>query len=1253
MTRPLKPPPDQPQRELALDPTRSILVQAPAGSGKTDLLTRRFLRLLAEVDDPGQIVAITFTKAAAAEMRHRILGELEKADAELTPTAAHGVSAPPPDDFSMAALAQRALAHSRVRGWNLLDLPSQLRITTIDAFCRELALQQPLLSGLGGGLEISNPATALYRRAARKSLEAIGAQRDTNANSRSNSLAAAIEDLLLWRDNNWQELEDLLVEMLQVRDRWMHDFLVDPNPEWNDLRNRLERPFANAVHIALEHLMNLLDCVPGCRDEALSLARFACEEPGAKSPRDLAELAELPSSLEAGFESVHEDYLKLMDFLQTDKGAWRKESGLNVNFGFPATPRGRAGKARFGAFIQRLNSVVDLEAALYSLRDLPPPRYSEDDWRIVRACFMLLRRAAAELKVVFAEAAMVDYTEVAQIAQNVLNGADGLPSDPAIAVADGVRHLLVDEFQDTSRRQHQLLASLIAAWPEPTGRTCYFVGDPMQSIYFFRDADAELFPRVRHLGLELPNGEALAFQPVSLTANFRTVPALVAQLNDAFAKVFGPDSPVPFESAQPQLEPSQSADPALSLHLRFIPCRPRGKTADPLVATTRLEAHETQIDEIVQLIASYSNRIAEARSAREVEQDRKFRVAVLARAKKSLAPIAQALHDVGIPFRAVELENLSDRPEILDALALARALLNPQDRVAWLGVLRAPWCGLSLADLATLAEESAPAEPDDPRPDRKARPIPDLLAERIPLLSSDARPAAERVLHAITSAPTLRAAQPSAALGTWLQQVWLMLGGDATVDPTARANVDLLFGRLDQLPQKDADLIGPALDAALGNLTTLPDPDADPECGVQLMTIHKAKGLEFEVVIVPELQDGAGHNRSKMLSWLERGLSPDMAAGSAGEITEFLVAPIQTKGAERGQAQSWVESVRSTRETEESTRILYVAATRARNELHLFARPEYKTEKDGSLTLAEPSNSLLATAWPALEYEVRQQFDAWKQGQASAPSSIELLSAALSSAPEPLELRSLAAAAETNIIQMPPPPKPTRLRRLPADFSFRDQSQLEVERLLTVESAPPDAPLYARHEGGLASRALGTAVHALLQQLARLRADSDWTSARTALQQFAPRIQAAIRSAGVDPAHAGSLAAEAMGLVLNASHDPNAAWILSPHLGAASEIRWTGVLDSSIHSVQIDRLFQAGPAPQSEGESVWWIIDYKTAHTPAAQPNAVPDMTTLRSFYARQLEIYARVLRNLHGANAPIRAGLYYPRMAALDWWEV
>jgi hypothetical protein len=174
---------------------------------------------------------------------------------------------------------------------------------------------------------------------------------------------------------------------------------------------------------------------------------------------------------------------------------------------------------------------------------------------------------------------------------------------------------------------------------------------------------------------------------------------------------------------------------------------------------------------------------------------------VLARAKKSLVPIAAALRESNakaaseeerIPFRAVELEQLAARPEVLDALALTRALLNPQDRVAWLGVLRAPWCGLSLEDLHTLTSADEPG--------LLARPVPDLLAERLPLLSHPGRGSAERVLSALASVPALRASQPTAAPGTWLEQVWLSLGGAACCDPAARANVDLLWACLDRLP---------------------------------------------------------------------------------------------------------------------------------------------------------------------------------------------------------------------------------------------------------------------------------------------------------------------------------------------------------------------------------------------------------------------------------------------------------------------
>jgi len=1232
------PPPDQLQRQRALDSARSILVQAPAGSGKTDLLTRRFLRLLAEVDEPGQVVAITFTNAAAAEMRHRILSELEKA-------AVHSGAPAPLDEFSMDALASRALKHSQALNWNLLHLPAQLRISTIDSFCRDLALQQPLLSGLGGNLTIAEQPDELYRRAARQTMEEIDQDDRT--------LSEAITELLNWRDNNWQEMEDLLVGMLKSRDRWMHDFVLEREQDWEALRERLERPFANALQQALAKLEQFLSQIPRTREEALELARFACSHSGGLLHQHLAELVEFPSgpflSVES-LEEAREAYLCLAALLLTGEGTFRKK--IDVRLGFPADCKSE--KKRLLDLIAALAAVPDLEAALAAVRTLPPLRYTEDEWKIVRACFTLLRRAAAQLRVTFAEAGRVDFIEVAQIAQSVLQGADGLPTDAAQGVSDGIRHLLVDEFQDTSRRQHQLLAGLIAAWPERTGRTCFAVGDPMQSIYFFREADAELFPRVKEIGLEIPNADPshpdpLLFDFVPLQANFRTTPALVNRLNEVFEQIFAADdgSGVSFTQALPAREDEAGLDPRFKLHLNFALQTAYNNSANSETILEREAAQASQLEEIADLIRNHLERIEQARASGE-----KYRIAVLARARKSLTPIAQALREKGIPFRAVELEKLKDRPEVLDALSLVRALLNPEDRVAWLGILRAPWCGLALDDLYRLTSD------DDP--ELLAQPVPELLAERLPLLSAEGRRAAQRVLDALATARVIQAALPSAKPGTWLEKIWLRLGGAACVDATARANVDLLWSCLDRLPGGEQDLLGPALDAALDKLTALPNPEAGSECGVQLMTIHKSKGLEFEVVIVPDLQAGISRGKHKLLSWLERGLAqPD----DSGEITEFLVAPLQTKGADGGAAKKWVDKVYRQRESQEDRRILYVVATRAREELHLFARPAYKIESNGQFSLAEPRTSLLFTAWPALEEEVQARFEEWKTSREKFAASEE-------------QVIETIAASESNLLVMPTPVKPTLLCRLPPDYqppppesagtpSFPrfpaervGDHEPQPSAISTNRSGAPglafetwESTHYSRHEGGKLSRAFGAAVHSLLEELARQRSTHEWEPARAALKRFEPRIAAQVRASGVDQAQATRIASQALESALNASKDPIGQWILSPHTGAASETSWAGVISGNLSTVRVDRVFRAGPTPQSEGKDCWWIVDYKTAHAHNADPSTV--LPELRQIFAPQLETYAAVLRNLHGTDAPIRAGLYYPRMLALDWWEL
>ncbi|MGC1461270.1 MAG: UvrD-helicase domain-containing protein [Terracidiphilus sp.] len=1213
-------PPDQPQREHALNPAKSILVQAPAGSGKTDLLARRFLRLLTEVEDPGQIVAITFTKAAAAEMRHRILSKLEDA-------ATYEGTAPNADPFSMESLAHRALLHSQALGWNLLDQPTQLRISTIDSFCRDLALQQPLLSGLGDGLGIYDRPDELYRRAARQALEQI--------DSADQTLRTAIESLLLWRDNNWSEMEDQLVEMLRSRDRWMHDFVLEREQDWGVLREKLERPFAKAIQESLTDLALLFDQVPGSRDQALSLARFACQQGASALFQPLAELPDFPSDFtnSTALEDAHSAYLCLAELLLTKDGSLRKQ--VTKNLGFPSDRKPE--KAQILGLIARLAAIPSLESALAAVRTLPPPRYTNEDWHIVRACFTVLRNAAAQLRVVFAEAGAVDYTEVAQIALNVLRGPDGLPTEAAFTVADNIHHILVDEFQDTSRRQHELLRRLIAAWPEREGRSCFVVGDPMQSIYFFRDADAELFPRVREAGLEIPNASPLLFGPVAITSNFRTAKPLVTELNEIFTHVFAKNdgSGVTFSPADPARNREAARSHPFKLHISFNPQLPHGKTTSSEEASENDAPRAAQIDEIVALIESYRERIEQCHREREFDKDKKFRIAVLGRTRNALAPIALALRAAGISFRSIDLEKLSARPEILDALALARALLNSLDRVAWLGVLRAPWCGLSLSDLHTLTSA------DDAG--LLARPIPELLAQRISLLSAEGRQAAERVIQVLSAAPSFRFSQPTTSLGTWLEQVWFHLGGAQCVDATARANLDLLWQNLDSLPNGEQDLLGPALDGALEKLTAQPDPETSSDCGVQLMTIHKSKGLEFEVVIVPELQAGSSRGKPKLLSWLERGLPPEDTAyegDGSPEVTEFLVAPLQSKGFDRGSTKQWVDRVYRDREKQETRRILYVAATRARDELHFFAQPACNRDKNGEWTLVEPKESLLATAWPALEAEIRQRFDEWKSFIAGPVA-------------EPVTIESLAASAETNLLVMPPPLKPTQLRRLPPNYR-PDTAPSVPEKTMGaagLDSETWNSELYTRHEGGLISRALGTAVHTYLENLAHLRTLNNWEESHTALQKIRPRIAAQIRAAGIDPTRSAAIAADAFGIALNAANDPTGNWILSPHPEGVSEARWTGVVSGALRTVQVDRLFRAGLTPLSTGDQTWWIIDYKTAHTDNLDPPTALPM--LRATFAPQLQAYAEVLRKLHGADAPIRAGLYYPRMLLFDWWDI
>jgi hypothetical protein len=403
-------------------------------------------------------------------------------------------------------------------------------------------------------------------------------------------------------------------------------------------------------------------------------------------------------------------------------------------------------------------------------------------------------------------------------------------------------------------------------------------------------------------------------------------------------------------------------------------------------------------------------------------------------------------------------------------------------------------------------------------------------------------------------------------------------------------------------------------------------------------------------VLVPDLEAVGKNSDRAMISWLERGLS---SGGEDGELTEFLIAPIQAKGLDASPAKKWVDGVKRRRETQEMRRLLYVAATRARQELHMFARPRYSVDKKGEYALASPGRSLLGTAWPSLQPEVEEEFSDWVAANFGGVAK-----------EEPEGLVALAASegsSYSNLLAMPPPVRPTLVRRLPAGYVAPEFSGLGGNAGADIAASAFTEPeaLYARTEGGLLSRIEGIAVHQFLERLSRAGGRND------DLAGAVPGVTSMIRGYGIAAGEAGRLLKRALAVAERAAADPVGAWILSAHAGAASETKWTGVIRGQLWNLQPDRVFLARHWAEDAGDPVWWIIDYKTTHAGGAEftdAGAREEfLSTHRSRYGGQLSAYAGVFgqflrglgeNNLTDDDIPIRVGIYYPRLPLFDWWE-
>jgi ATP-dependent exoDNAse (exonuclease V) beta subunit len=1093
---------DRDAREAALDTGRSFIVQAPAGSGKTELLIQRYLALLGTVEEPEQVVAITFTRKAAAEMRRRVLQALRAVAGDEHDREVHPIT---------HALATTVVRRDTERDWSLQALPQRLRVDTLDAFNAALARQLPLLADGVAAAEIAEDATRQYRLAA---LRTVAELEDRGV------LGSSLRRVLGSLDNDQSSLVDLLAGLLPKREQWLGHLAGRRAPE---LRAALEHSLQHFVADELRALDALWsDALRTELDDLLAHAAANITAPATRGA--LAEWLSTPQSFDpavrlAGWQAAAR-------LLLTQDGRWRQKVTKREGLG----PEHPVATNRWRALLAALPAHEQLRRALRGVAALPAPRFDELQWESLAALQVVLVRLCAELKVVLAEQRCVDFVELGVAAQRALGHAEA-PSELLLALDRRIQHLLVDEFQDTSQAQLRLLELLTSGWQPGDGRSLFLVGDPMQSIYRFRDADMSLFLRVQASGVG-----ALRLTPLRLRRNFRSSPAVIDWVNRVFASVFPQHDDL--EGGMAAFVPSTAVRESAAQ--QFVRVHPLWGT-DP----------RAEVERVMDIVRE------------ERARDEGQSIAVLVQSRTHLAGLHELLDAQGWPVLAVEIDAPSERQIGQDLLGLTRALTHLADRIAWLGVLRAPWCGLSWSDLHELCH-------DEPQ-----RTILDLLGDprRVARLSAAGQ---RRVAATAVVLAEACASRASLSLSSWIEATWRHLDGPACADTAADLrHAEQFFAILARHEQR-GDLDDPA---ALESLFAKAERQGDPprEAGIEIMTMHRAKGLEFDTVVLLGLGRPPRQDDSKALYWMQRA--------TAGGY-ELLMAPMTSLG-DDDRLTRFVKRAERQRDVAERARLLYVAATRARERLHLV----------GQVAPAKPTpatHTLLGHLWP----EIEPEFARVAQTAVAEPPPTEVFRP---------QLRRLA---ESTVLTLTPPMGATGAAQL------RDRPEFAWSSPAAVH--------------------IGTVVHRHLQRIA---ADGvgRWTAAR---------IGAARRSFGRELALLGvdtdelPLAVERVTVALtNALDDSVGRWALTDHPEARSELRLALRSTNGLAHIKLDRTFVEA--------NERWIIDYKTGQHEGGDIDAFLASEVER--YKPQLERYAAAIAAIDSRK--INLALYFPLLRAFRSW--
>ena len=1102
---------DQHQRLQAIDVNMSCIVQAPAGSGKTELLIQRLLALLAVVDKPQQILAITFTNKAAAEMRRRLLDALSAAQTTPEPAAEH--------EALTWRLARQALQR---QGDNLLLNPAQLAIQTIDSFCATIVRKMPWVTRFGGMPDMSDEAPELYEAAVTQLLAQL---------EQPGSVSDALKIVLEHLDNDMAVVQRMLISLLGRRDQWLRHLTSDKEKLRSELNAGLER-------ICNEHLERACRSIPAFLvSDLLACGDFAAHH----CPDDVAiglwrGQTVLPPATMAHLPL----WCGLADLLLTNAGTLRKS--LTKNNGFPPGEKDKDAKQKMANLLEQFEQVPALAPAFDRLRILPQQLYSPKQWQLLDALFDLLPRLVAQLWLVFRSRGQTDFTEIALKANLALGEAEN-PSDLLLQLDHQLQHILVDEFQDTSRLQYQLFSTLTAGWAAGDGRTLFLVGDPMQSIYRFREAEVGLF---LHSFKGSFGSADLPLTPLRLRCNFRSQQGVVDWVNQAFTTIF-----------PSQMDVTTGAVPVAT-----------ALAVKPALAGTAVAIYPfAAVDdgaEAQRIIA-----IIQAAQAQDPQQS----IAVLVRGRNHLRQLLPLLRQRGIDYQAKDIDRLEARPAVLDIVHLTRALLHRGDRLAWTAILRAPWCGLTLEDLTILC-----ADPHE-------RTIPAMLADAtiVANLSDDGCRRLKRIWPILQRGMKARSQLP---LRDLVEGCWLALGGPVGLAENAASDIKLVFALIEELDQGGDLADMEQLSRRLQQLYSPPDSRASGK--LQIMTIHKAKGLQFDTVILPGLGKKTRTSDAPLLRWLEH------------PVHGLLLAPVSARGSqEKDMVYKLVAHLEASKDDFENARLLYVATTRAIRQLHLLGHAQ--ADKNGDLQPAP--GSLLEKLWPQVGHAYKQ-----------------------------LEPQEVTAVVADQLVA---------LQRLQSSWTLPQAAGVPLMSLPADKTAATNAAgnlvdeLYSGWEKSL-HRHVGTLVHQVFERIS-LAGAGIWRDLKP-LQRLS-HIEQSLRGLGVRQKDLAEATQKVMAAIERTLASPRGQWLLAPHAEQAAELPLSGFKNGQMIHAVIDRTFVA--------DGLRWIVDYKTS-MPAPAERLEDFLRREASRYQPQLQIYTELMQRFD-PDHEVKAALYFP---LVDGWQ-